>query len=228
MEAEYEVSGRSRWVPPSPKPDEDTVVVGRLPIKLLNGLIQQVEGTTRLSLPASKDKSVSKDSESEETNEAEEEEDFGSDDGAQVEKMAGQKGRFGRLGIAEIVGAPRWKNAERLEAAKEQIATLGAEILAGGELFDVVSGLRRMLRVALMQVQTDSAAYPLIDIWPTDSPFPERRSRIPSCLKFDSGSRFSLAAGGLHKSHTRLSDSPAHGTRGGREGARRGEATTRR
>jgi nucleolar complex protein 3 len=80
---------------------------------------------------------------SDEDEEEEEEEEEGSDDEKDAHKMAGQKGRFGRMGIAEIVGKQGWKNAQRLEAAKEQVAALGAEILAGGELIDNVSGPRR-------------------------------------------------------------------------------------
>jgi nucleolar complex protein 3 len=53
--------------------------------------------------------------------------------------MASQKGKFGRMGIAEIVARRDWKNPDKLEAAKEQIANIGAEILAGGELIDNVS-----------------------------------------------------------------------------------------
>lgn len=137
-EAEYETAGRSRWVASPPKAEEDSVEVGRLPIKLANGEVQMVQGSTRVALPASKKRMVEVESEDEEV-EASEEEDIGSDDGAQATKMAGQKGRFGRMGIAEIVAAAGWKNAERLDAAKEQIAAVGAEVLAGGELVDIVS-----------------------------------------------------------------------------------------
>ena len=138
-EAEYEVSGRGRWAPPSPKPEDDSVEVGRLPIKLQNGQVQRVEGMTRLPLPPSKRKPLVAEVEGEVEGHKLEEEQEESDDGAQAERMAGQKGRFGRLGVAEIVSSKGWKSRQRLEAAKEQIAAVGAEILAGGELADLVS-----------------------------------------------------------------------------------------
>ncbi|ORY33445.1 CBF/Mak21 family-domain-containing protein [Naematelia encephala] len=153
-EAEYETSGRSRWTakPAKDKKDnEEHVEVGRLPIKLPTGEVQMVEGSTRIALPPSKKRPKLPEPESE-TEEEEEEEDEGSDDGAQAERMANQKGRFGRMNIAEIVGTPGWKNAQRLEAAKEQIAVIGAEILAGGELIDIAPTLTRLSTYALPTV----------------------------------------------------------------------------
>ena len=135
MEAEYEQSGRTRWAAPPPKPEEDSVEVGRLPIKLANGQVQKVEGTTRVPLPPSKKSAPEPDSESEEVEPVD---DVDSDDGAQVQRMAGKKGRFGRMGVGEIVGTKGWKSMQRLEAAKEQIAAIGAEVMAGGELVDIV------------------------------------------------------------------------------------------
>jgi nucleolar complex protein 3 len=133
-EADYETSGRSRWAK-SLKEEPEEVEVGRLPIKLPTGEVQMVAGTTKL--PAIKKKKV-EESESEEEEEEEEE----LDEATQAARMASQRGKFGRMGIAEIVGRPGWKNAEKLEAAKEQIAGIGAEILAGGELIDNVSPYR--------------------------------------------------------------------------------------
>jgi nucleolar complex protein 3 len=130
-EADYETSGRTRWVK-SAKAEPEEVEVGRLPIKLPTGEVQMVAGSTKL--PAIKKKKV-EESESEE--EVEEEEEL--DEATQAARMASQRGKFGRMGIAEIVGRPGWKNADKLEAAKEQIAGIGAEILAGGELIDNVS-----------------------------------------------------------------------------------------
>jgi nucleolar complex protein 3 len=137
-EAEYETSGRTRWAPKAADAEPDSVEVGRLPIKLPTGEIQMVKGSTRIALPPSKKPPPPPESE---TEEEEEEEDIGSDDGAQATEMAGQKGKFGRMGVAEIVGMKGWKNAQKLEAAKEQIAVVGAEILAGGELVDNVGRL---------------------------------------------------------------------------------------
>jgi nucleolar complex protein 3 len=130
-EADYETSGRSRWVK-SAKAEPEEVEVGRLPIKLPTGEIQMVAGTTKL--PAIKKKKVE---ESDTEEEVEEEEEL--DEAQQAARMASQRGKFGKLGIAEIVGRVGWKNADKLEAAKEQIAGIGAEILAGGELIDNVS-----------------------------------------------------------------------------------------
>ena len=132
-EADYEHTARSRWKEPPPK-DEDTVEVGRLPIKLPSGEVQRVSGSTKIALPPTKKprlptpESVIEDSEEEEPTTAE-----------LTARMASQKGKFGRLGVSEIVGRPGWKNTDRLAAAKEQIANVGAEILCGGELVDIVS-----------------------------------------------------------------------------------------
>lgn len=135
-EADYEQQGgRERWVKKENDDEADEVEVGRLPIKLPTGEIQMVAGTTKL--PAIKKKKVVE-SDTEDDSE-EEEEDL--DESAQAARMASQKGKFGKMGIAEIVGREGWKNAQKLEAAKEQIAALGAEILAGGELIDNVSKL---------------------------------------------------------------------------------------
>lgn len=130
-EADYETSGRTRWVK-SAKAEPEEVEVGRLPIKLPTGEVQMVAGTTKL--PAIKKKKVE---ESDTEEEVEEDEEL--DEAQQAARMASQRGKFGRMGIAEIVGRAEWKNADKLEAAKEQIAGIGAEILAGGELIDNVS-----------------------------------------------------------------------------------------
>jgi len=133
-EADYEKTARARWAKSPPK-EEDSVEIGRLPIKLPSGEVQTVAGSTRIALPPSKKKPVVES----DTEELSEEEDMGSDDGADAARLSGKKGRFGRLGVAEIVGMQGVKNAERLAIAKEQIAQVGAEILAGGELVDIVS-----------------------------------------------------------------------------------------
>lgn len=136
-EAEYELAGRSRWAAKPEEPQEDSVEVGRLPIKLPTGEIQMVQGSTRIAVPQPKKAAIKLESGDEEEDEVEEEEE-NSDDEAQTMRMASQKGKFGRMGIAEIVGKKGWKNAQRLEAAKEQVAQLGSEILGGGELVDIV------------------------------------------------------------------------------------------
>ncbi|WVR07636.1 hypothetical protein IAU60_004678 [Kwoniella sp. DSM 27419] len=149
-EAEYETAGRARWAAKPKEAESDHVEVGRLPIKLPTGEIQMVEGSTKIAVPAPKKKPAPPPSDTEE--EVEESEDEASDDGEQAEKMAGQRGKFGRMGVAEIVGQKGWKNAQKLEAAKEMIATLGAEILAGGELVDNAPVLTRLSTFALPNV----------------------------------------------------------------------------
>lgn len=134
-EAEYETGGRTRWEVEEEE-EADEVEVGRLPIKLPTGEVKLVEGTTKLPAQKKKKKPVEVESDDEEEEEEEEE-----DEEKQAARMAGQKGKFGRMGIAEIVGKKGWKNAQKLDAAKEQIAAIGAEILAGGELLDNVSDL---------------------------------------------------------------------------------------
>nr|XP_018260827.1 nucleolar complex protein 3 [Kwoniella dejecticola CBS 10117]OBR82985.1 nucleolar complex protein 3 [Kwoniella dejecticola CBS 10117] len=155
-EADYELNSRTKWTEKATKKEaggnEDEVEVGRLPIKLPTGEIRMVEGSTKIALPPSK-KPVKKPVESDDDEEeGEDEEDEESDDGAQAEQMAGQKGKFGRMGIAEIVSEKKWKNAEKLAAAKEQMANLGAEILAGGELVDIGPVLTRLSTFALPTV----------------------------------------------------------------------------
>lgn len=145
-EAEYEMAGRSRWAAKSKTKDgadeDDRVEVGRLPIKLPSGEVQFVAGSTKIAL-AKKKQAPATTPPSDDDDEIEESEDEGSDDGRQAAKMANQKGKFGRMGVAEIISKPGWKNAQKLEAAKEQIAIIGAEILAGGELIDNVSAPSR-------------------------------------------------------------------------------------
>jgi nucleolar complex protein 3 len=134
-EADYETRARARWQKPK-ETEDDTVEVSHLPIKLPSGEIQHVKGTTKLPAPAKKPVKPESDSEEED-----EEEDEDEESGDEVNKMASVKGRFGRLGVADIVAGPPYKTREKLAIAKEQIARVGAEILAGGELIDNVSGL---------------------------------------------------------------------------------------
>lgn len=138
VEADYETAGRARWAdrPQEEEDETDHADVGRLPIKLPSGEVQQREGTTRIALPPTKKRKPAPPESDEDEEEPSEEED--SDAGVQAQKLAGKKGRFGRKGIAEIVAGPG-KNADKLAMAKEQIAAASAEILAGGELVDIVS-----------------------------------------------------------------------------------------
>ncbi|KAK4685523.1 nucleolar complex protein 3, partial [Tremellales sp. Uapishka_1] len=161
-EADYELAGRSRWTEAKEDADKDSVEVGRLPIKLPSGEVQIVKGTTRVQLPASKLKAKKPESETEE--EEEEEESDASDDGAEAQTMAGVKGRFGRMGIAEIVGRKGWKNADKLDAAKENIAVIGAEILAGGELIDTGPVLTRLSTFALPTVPSMEDGQPPLPV----------------------------------------------------------------
>ena len=128
--------------------------VGHLPIKLPGGAIQKVEGTTRIAVPEATGKGKKKPVEEDEETEYTESEDEGSVDAAEErDEMARTRGRFGRMGIADILGNDDdveglpWKGREKIRAArrlamaKEQIARVGAEIMAGGELIDNVSRL---------------------------------------------------------------------------------------
>ncbi|KIR29197.1 nucleolar complex protein 3 [Cryptococcus deuterogattii LA55] len=162
-EAEYELAGRSRWVAKPEEPEEDSVEVGRLPIKLPTGEIQMVQGSTRIAVPQPKKPVVESGSEDEEEDDVEEEEE-NSDDEAQAKKMASQKGKFGKMGIAEIVGKKGWKNVERLEAAKEQVAQLGSEILAGGELVDIGPVLIRLSSFGLPTVPALEEGQPPLSV----------------------------------------------------------------
>lgn len=199
-EADYETSGRSRWNAPPPKPEEDSVEVGRLPIKLPTGEIQTVEGSTRIALPPSKKKKVVVESESEE--ELLESEDDASDDGVEAERMASKKGRFGRMGVSEIVGMKGAKNAQKLDMAKEQIAQIGAEILAGGELIDIVS-----LWCPPTMTESDSAGAgsdSSFHICSTHSPFPRGGRRTSTRTQLYPRSRLLVPTRCLQGLDTRI------------------------
>lgn len=197
-EADYETSGRSRWTAAPLKPEEDSVEVGRLPIKLPTGEVQTVEGSTRIALPPSKKKKVVVESETEEELE---EEDEDSDDGADAKRMASNKGRFGRMGVAEIVGMKGAKNAEKLGLAKEQIAQIGAEILAGGELIDIVSRTWCTPQRAVsdfLGTSLDSTFY----FRPSYSPIARRRRRTTTRPQLDPRSGIPISIGCLQRSHS--------------------------
>jgi nucleolar complex protein 3 len=154
-EAEYETAGRTRWAEKEEE-DKDSMEVGRLPIKLPTGEVQLVEGSTRIAIPKEKKKPVRAPIVEAEESDAESE---ASDTGAEATRIAGQPGRFGRMNVAEIVSAKGWKNAQRLAAAKEQMAEIGAEVLSGGELIDVCPIITRLSTWALPTVpnpDTDS------------------------------------------------------------------------
>ena len=134
-EAEYELAPRRTRKAASPTPSDDSHVdVGRLPIKLPSGQVQSVEGTTRISVPTNKPRRVQQASDEE----LSDEESVELDEADQRSRMAGQRGRFGRLGVGEIIAGSGGIGGA-MAKAKEQIAGIGAEILAGGELFDNVS-----------------------------------------------------------------------------------------
>lgn len=129
--------------------DEKSADVGHLPIKLPGGVVQRVEGTTRIPIPEGKRPQQQVKQESDEETEYSESE-AEVDVEEEREEMARTKGRFGRMGIADILGDDGaeglpWRGrdkaraARRLDLAKEQIARIGAEVMAGGELMDNVS-----------------------------------------------------------------------------------------
>lgn len=162
LEDKYEALGRKRkeQAKEVEDVDKDHAEVGHLPIKLANGEIEQLPGRTRIAVPSgppdkrkkqqqasSDEESVLSDSESE-------------DEEAQLERLAGAKGKFGRLGIADVLTAEmpglkgKEKTVQRLAMAKEQIAKIGAEIMSGGELIDMVPLLSRLSTFALEKVKT--------------------------------------------------------------------------
>jgi len=148
LEGIYEAQGRKRKEKQAEagEEDKDHAEVGHLPIKLANGEIEQLPGKTRIAIPSGPPDKRKKKQEVESDVETEFSESEGSEDEEDlVERIAGNRGKFGRMGVAEILssgldGVP-WKERSnrRLAMAKEQIAKIGAEIMSGGELLDMVS-----------------------------------------------------------------------------------------
>ena len=147
LEESYAALGRKRKEKQQEAGEEDKehAEVGHLPIKLANGEIEQLPGKTRIAIPSGPpDKKKKKQEESDveteftESEASEDEEDL-------VERIANARGKFGRMGISEILTSDlagvQWKERtnRRLAMAKEQIAKIGAEIMSGGELMDMVS-----------------------------------------------------------------------------------------
>lgn len=142
-EAEYEKKSRKGQV----GSDDEGNVVKRLPIKLPSGHLQERQGTTTLPARNAPKKGGEDDSDSDK-----EEEDEWSAPKYQPEG-AGLGTRWGRMAVADVV---RIKNVkERKSVAREQIAGLGAEIVAGGELVDNVS-LSVSLRSVLLPSSFES------------------------------------------------------------------------
>lgn len=127
QEALYERKARKGEVDPD---EVGANVVKRLPIKLASGQLQAREGETVLPRQTSGRKGDSDDGDS-----ASEPEEEWSAPRYQPEG-AGLGTRWGRMAVADVVRIK--KPAERRQVAKEQIAGLGAEIVAGGELVDNV------------------------------------------------------------------------------------------
>lgn len=138
LEAEYERGGRPRKYRKAGHGGEDSSseedsqdpnrgsTVKRLPIKLPSGEIQRVAGSTKLPSQLKKPVVVSES----EASESEPEEEV-------APEGQGLGRRWGRAAVADVVAI---KNpAERKRAVKEQIASLGAEIVSGGEIVDNVS-----------------------------------------------------------------------------------------
>ncbi|GHJ84066.1 hypothetical protein NliqN6_0468 [Naganishia liquefaciens] len=163
LESSY---AQRRSAKPVSTEDENSMDVGHLPIKLPGGAIQKVEGTTRIAVPEATGKGKKKPVEEDEETEYTESEDEGSVDAAEErDEMARTRGRFGRMGIADILGNDDdveglpWKGREKIRAArrlamaKEQIARVGAEIMAGGELIDNLPLLTRLSTFSLEKVR---------------------------------------------------------------------------
>lgn len=150
LEATY---AQRRSTKPTAAEDDASMDVGHLPIKLPGGVIQHVEGTTRIVVPEAngkgKKKPVVEEDEETEYSESGDEGSVGAEE--ERDEMARTRGRFGRMGIADILanddgiedlpwkGREKVRAARRLAMAKEQIARVGAEVMAGGELMDNVS-----------------------------------------------------------------------------------------
>lgn len=164
LEASYEAAAKRRSVKASTAQakEDATAEVGHLPIKLPGGQIQQVAGTTKIEVPVDPKLKKQQQEDDEETVHSESEDEGETQAEEEREAMSRTKGRFGRMGIADILsesfdddatmnGAggskPKVKGKEkerarrRLDLAKEQIARTGAEVMAGGELIDNVSCL---------------------------------------------------------------------------------------
>lgn len=178
-EASYENAEKRRRYVGSDSEDDDPSKgskVNRLPIKLPTGEIQKVAGTSivppQLKRPA---KPVV---ESEDEQEEPEEED--------LPEGHGLGKRWGRMAVADVVSI---KNPmERKRAVKEQIASLGAEIVGGGEIVDNVSssplcsfssvkGNSAGSRLTL-DPSTSLPAAPYLSprlLWSSDGPQPESR-----------------------------------------------------
>jgi nucleolar complex protein 3 len=133
--------------------DEGVQEVSHLPIKLANGEIQMLPGTTTIEIPKELRKASPTPSLSDDDMSGTDSDDVDEED--QVEKLSKQKGRFGRMSVLDVVtyedpslrgmkrkGVGKLRIQQRLAIAKEQIAKTGAEIMAGGELIDNVSAVR--------------------------------------------------------------------------------------
>ncbi len=106
-EAEYETSGRPRWAGKARpnglgQEDEDDRVDGRqVPIKLPTGEVQLVEARQDRRREKEGASAASPDDENE-NDQGVDSADDGSDDGRQAARMANQKGKFGRMGVAKL------------------------------------------------------------------------------------------------------------------------------
>lgn len=157
LEGDYEAQARVRTAAREALAEleaEEGQQVSHLPIKLANGEIQMMPGKTRIPIQTDGKKKPVPKAEAEETDlsgsEAEEDEE------ERVAHMAQTKGRFGRLGIVDVLTMDmnglkgKQKTQERLTIAKEQIAKVGAEVMSGGELIDMVSASHLFVRNPLL------------------------------------------------------------------------------
>ncbi|KAJ9111503.1 hypothetical protein QFC22_006530 [Naganishia vaughanmartiniae] len=169
LEASYEAAAKRRSVKATTAQakQDATAEVGHLPIKLPGGEIQQVAGTTKIEVPVDPKLKKQQQQDDEETVYSESEDEGEMQAEEEREVMSRTKGRFGRMGIADILsesfddgdttGGSKPKDKERarrrLDLAKEQIARTGAEVMAGGELIDNLPLLTRLSTFSLDKVR---------------------------------------------------------------------------
>ena len=116
----------------SQDPSKGTTVK-RLPIKLASGQIEALPGTAKIPSQLKKRPQAKEDSDASDVEMHDDEPTEGQ----------GLGKRWGRMAVSEVVTIK--DPAQRKRAVKEQIASLGAEIVSGGEVVDNVSLTLRSL-----------------------------------------------------------------------------------
>ncbi len=155
LEASYENKATAaRLARAKAEPAVSHAEVDHLPIKLADGTVQRRSGTTTIALPPSAPRAPSPAAAIKREDDASGSDSDDVSETDEVERLAQQRGRFGRMSVLDVIywedpelrgvrgkGVAQARVQRRLAVAKEQIARTGAEIMAGGELIDNVSGL---------------------------------------------------------------------------------------